>query len=51
MVALTLTRIIPQRIKSVENDDWEKVTDTISLSREIFDFSGKQSPLPTSLRF
>ena len=49
VVALTLARIFPriERIESVENDDWEKVMDTISLSRKIIDFSGKQStPLP-----
>jgi len=43
MVALTLARIFP-RIKSTgyfSDRNWQKVTDVISLSREIIDFSGK----------
>jgi len=45
VVALNLTRIFPHiEIIYYIGENWEKVMDAISLSREIFDSSCKQSP-------
>ena len=46
VVALTLTRIFP-RLENIEytDENWEKVLDVISASKQIIDYTGKKHPL------